>query len=693
MSAQSLDLLESSEAIDDSYRSAAGDWGSAPKDLTCFDSTLSTESPRSVASCVDAASISSKEGAAVLKRSSSRGVSSVNNLPHTGTSKRRNEKSPKSGKSRSRQSVKLLASQRRELALDCSMEDSSRRSEGMEESRRQRSSRSSNGMDDSRSSRRSKEMDDSHSRPSHRKSERSMNNDDSTKRGTRRSDRSGASRRPTGSRTLESRLREGGTREGGTSVDGRSMCDSSQARRERGDRDRERSPRRQGTGRAKMRGSSSRNLMANLKDSSGNNHSGDAASVHSGEGKPRSSRTLKTMEDGSGEQQQPRLKKSGTEAGIRRSGTRARRAHKMDGSDGTRERGDRRMSDNSKARRERKEGRRSSTEDRERRMSDSNRRDGSRRNMDESSRRRRRDGENRRSRRARQLRDKDTYIPPPSAGGEGEEGDHENDEDFSGRTQSGPVDEAPTQHRRSRRQSRMGPLDVPPMLDSRGEEDEEEEEEQIFETTWQRSAPGPRGRRRTSMMTPSSAPSPATQSRRPGRQQRGANVRQSQLVNMVLLHEEEEQAEKEEAAQVYIPSTGESHNLGDLAEGEEEEGERTDLDLSGSEHQKDNVKKISKAAKKGAKSAAKASAAAAKSAGKASYAAAKGLKGVLGFGKKKKPLAYAEGGEDGAGLAYDLDGEGSEGDGDTLSGWDAQSNTFHDSGGTNLHDSASSLNN
>lgn len=670
MSAQSLDLLESSEAIDDSYRSAAGDWDSAPKDLTCFDSTLSTESPRSVASCVDAASISSKEGA--VKRSSSRGVSSVNNLPHTSKT-RRSEKSPKNGKSRTRQSVKLLATQRRELALD-SMEDSSRRSEGMEESRRQRSSRS-HGMDDSRSSRRSKEMDDSHSnpRPSHRKSDRSMN-DESTKRGTRRSERS---RRPTGSRTLESRL--GGASHQGTSVDGRSMCDSSQARRERTERDRERSPRRQGTGRAKMRGSSSRNLMANLKDN------GD---------EPRSSRTLKSMEDGSGEHQQPRLKKSSAEAGIRRTGTRtARRTHKMDGSDGRG--GDRRMSDNSKARRERKR-----TE--ERRTSDSNRRDSSRRsnnNMDESSARRRRprDGDARRSRRARasQLRDKDTYIPPPSAGGDAEDSDHENEEDHSGRRQSGPVDEAPAQHRRSRRKSRMGPLDVPPMLDHR-EDEEEEEDEQIFETTWQRSPAVRGGRRRASHMTPSSAPSPATQSRRPGRQQRGANVRQSQLVNMVLLHEEEEQAEQEErASQVYIPSSGEAHNLGELAEGAEEEGSRTDLDLSGSEHQKDNVKKISKAAKKGAKSAAKASAAAAKSAGKASYAAAKGLKGVLGFGKKKKPLAYAEGGEDGAGLAYDLEGDHSEEDADTLSGWDAQSNTFHDSGGTNLldlQDSSSSLN-
>jgi hypothetical protein len=368
-------------------------------------------------------------------------------------------------------------------------------------------------------------------------------------------------------------------------------------------------------------------------------------------------------------------------------------------SDDSKRKDGRRMSDDSKNRELRAEGRRMSEESRRDRevrrhpeakrrarriITDKSNRDKEGRRMKDDSdvaRRRRRndqDADLKKERRERVMRSKDAHIPPPSHSHSNDEAEA-NDYPPSHGPREGPNDMASAEprHSRANRRTHRSPLDLPPPAESHADDD-------VGTTTWQRGAlvqetswhrPGQKRQPRRSHVADSIgassrlANSPTTAPRRQaGRLNRGANVRQSQMLHMVQLqadgadHSEEiDQLSEIEEAQL---------------DGEEEESPaERDQGMSNSDHQHSHMRSLGKAAvkasavvaktsasaatsvaKSSAKVAGKAATSGAKAAGKATMsgakAAGKAVKGVLGLGRKKKKQ-YADPESAAAGLIMD----------------------------------------
>jgi hypothetical protein len=339
----------------------------------------------------------------------------------------------------------------------------------------------------------------------------------------------------------------------------------------------------------------------------------------------------------------------------------------------------RRMSDDSKNRDLRTDARRMSEEsrrDREGRrhpegkrrpqkiVSDKSSRDKEGRRMKDDSEdrpRRRRNDQNadmKRERRERVMRSKDSFIPPPDQNIE--EAAEAKDYPFSRSSFEGPSDMAhpePRPSRTIRRPSNRSPLDLPPPAASHVED-------YVGETTWQRGAhiqeasSHRRGQtrqpRRVDLTSAASrlSHSPTVAPRRQaGRLNRGANVRQSQMLHMVQLKDNGEPSEEIEQ----LSEIEEAELDGE----EDESAAEFEPGVSSSEHPQGHMRSLGKAAVKASAVVAKTSASAAtlgaKAAGKAATsgakAAGKAVIGVLGFRKKKKHYANPE--SSAAGLIMD----------------------------------------
>ena len=232
-----------------------------------------------------------------------------------------------------------------------------------------------------------------------------------------------------------------------------------------------------------------------------------------------------------------------------------------------------------------------------------------------------------RKERAQRMKEKamrDAYIPPPE-----EQNESEHEEELQKvSTRRGPRDVAPSTRQRRGSTVRQPTQEVLPHNHSPGQRgaaaaDEGEAEEELA-TTWQR---GPTIRKQWNRRT--------SIAQRPGRANRGAVVQQSQIATMVLLRDNLADASESnnEASEVQEDSENEDENA---------DGEEADLNSSNPEinKQRRSFKPAFIVAKKGGVAAAKGTVAAAKGTAHATKfvgkAGAKAMKGVLGFGRKKK---------------------------------------------------------